>query len=116
MNLRRLLHYLRNLIIWTLVVGLGWIALPASRFAEAALVLAVAYVVSLFLHPRVRCWDCDATGWHRGGLFRYSDRACTTCGGQSRHRRLGARVISPGSPLWAERARERAGQRRGRPL
>jgi hypothetical protein len=114
--MRRIIYYARNLLIWALVTTLAFIALPAARFAEAAVVLAVAYVISLFLHPRVRCWDCNATGLHRGGLFRYSDRACTTCGGQSRHRRLGARVISPGSPLWAERARGRAGQRRGRPL
>jgi hypothetical protein len=114
--MRRLFHYARNIVIWAAVTIGAFILLPATWLAVAAGALFIAYLVSLVLHPRVKCWDCDGSGRHSGGLFSYADRACTTCGGQSRHRRFGLRVISSGRQVWAERAATRARGRSHRPL
>src|SRR5260370_39574872 len=43
------------------------------------------------------------------------DRLCTTCGGQSRHRRWGVQLLYPQNRTWAERTAVEARKRRGAP-
>jgi hypothetical protein len=47
-------------------------------------------------------------------MFTWGDRLCTTCGGQSRHRRWGVQAFYPQSKTYAERVTAEARKRRGR--
>ncbi len=51
------------------------------------------YVVSLYLHPRVKCSACRGKGSHPGLVFRYADRPCRKCRGTGRQERLGHRLF-----------------------
>jgi DnaJ-class molecular chaperone len=104
-------------MLWWLVL-----AIPALVFGHGNVVLiialygvfvAVAYVISLALHTNRRCRACKGSGRQRGAMFTYGDRACKTCGGQSRHRRWGAQVLYPQSRTYAERSSSKARGRRG---
>lgn len=53
--------------------------------------LAVAYAVSIRLHPYRPCRRCGESGKHRGTVFRSSFRACYRCGGTGRELRPFAR-------------------------
>jgi hypothetical protein len=114
-GMRRILHYAKNTILWAAAIAGGWLLLSRLWFAGVVGLVFIAYLISLVLHPRTRCWDCGGSGRHQAALFRYADRACTTCGGQSRHRRWGVRVIGAGRQVRAERAAARARQRPHRP-
>jgi hypothetical protein len=76
--------------------------------------LVIFYWFSLRLHPRRVCRKCQGTGRHQGAMFWWGDRACTTCGGSSRHRRWGVQVLhgAPGNRTWAENKARQAGRRR----
>ena len=116
-----MVYYGRNLLIGIGVVLLGWFLLPHVAFAILALLAFFAYLISLVLHVRTRCWACRGTGRHQGLIFRYADRNCTVCGGQGGHRRWGTRSIGGGlgsepRPVWAERRGAAARRRRHRSL
>jgi len=87
---------------------------PVQSLVTYAVIIAVAYAFSLALHSNRRCRKCRGSGRQRGAMFWWGDRLCTTCGGQSRHRRWGVQAFYPSSKTYAERARARAGLRRGR--
>lgn len=52
------------------------------------------YILSLRLHPNVKCARCDGKGFHRGAIYSYATRACSKCGGRGIKPRLGLRVFS----------------------
>jgi hypothetical protein len=58
------------------------------------LVAAVAYVISLFVHPRRPCWKCRGGGKHRGIIWDYGDRRCENCGGSGKRPRWGTKFFS----------------------
>ncbi len=57
----------------------------------AALGYAVAYGISIRLHPYRPCRRCGESGKHRGAIFTRSFRDCRRCGGTGRELRLFAR-------------------------
>ncbi len=66
---------------------------PVMTFVVIAL---AAYVLSLFLHPYVKCDRCGGLGRHSGALFGYASRPCHKCSGLGQKQRLGAAVIGRG--------------------
>ena len=62
-----------------------------------ALVLAMAafafYVVSLSLHPNAKCNRCKGAGRHKGSVFSYAQRPCSSCKGRGVHPRWGRKVL-----------------------
>jgi hypothetical protein len=101
---------------WVIAVAFALIALPVAGKVLTGLVVLVAYLISLQLHPHFTCRSCGGTGMHPGRVFAFAHRRCGTCGGTPRHRRFGNMVLSPGKPTRAERKAAEAGQRRNRPL
>lgn len=109
------------------IMGVRWwllLAVPAIVFEHTSMLrfagfygglLAIAYVLSLLLHPHRRCRNCNGTGREPGSMFTWGDRPCSRCGGGPRHRRWGVQVLSPQKPVWGERAAARARERSGRP-
>ena len=69
-----------------------------------AIIVVFGYLVSLRLHPWRACRGCRGRGHHRGAVFKYATRQCTSCGGNGRRARLGLRVLHPGRQVWGERA------------
>lgn len=53
--------------------------LPAT-----AILAAVSYVLSLFLHPYTKCGTCKGTARHYGALFTWGFRPCHACSGSGR--------------------------------
>lgn len=79
-----------------------WTGAPAGAAADlsgsslALAVVAVAvvgWVLSLWLHPNRRCRRCRGTGKHFGSTFTSAFRLCTSCGGNGRQKRVGARLL-----------------------
>ena len=69
----------------------------------AGVVLVLGYLLSLQLHPHGRiCRRCHGQGFQRGGVFTYSTRPCTRCGGNQVRGRYGVRILYRNSPTWAE--------------
>jgi hypothetical protein len=62
-----------------------------------ALVLAMAafafYVVSLSLHPNAKCNRCKGAGRHKGSVFSYAQRPCSSCKGRGVHPRWGRKIL-----------------------
>jgi DnaJ-class molecular chaperone len=56
-------------------------------------ICAGGYLLSLRLHPRIKCGACKGKGSHRGLVFSYADRACLRCRGTGRLERLGHRLF-----------------------
>jgi len=61
----------------------------------AAVVLG-GYLLSVLLHPYLKCGACDGSGRHHGGVFRAGFRPCHKCSGRGRKRRVGAVLIGRG--------------------
>lgn len=80
------------------VATAGWIAqLSGQQAAVLALFLWVAgYVLSLYLHPFIRCSHCKGTARFYGAVFRRAFRLCPVCGGSGRQERLGVRLTGIG--------------------
>jgi hypothetical protein len=68
----------------------GW--LPAALIAAA--VAAVAYLVSLRLHPWRPCRSCRGSGKTRDRIWKPSTGTCPKCR-SGRRPRLGVRVLQP---------------------
>ena len=98
------------LALGAVVLGHGHLLPSALWFTGGT---AVAYFLSLRLHPRRVCRSCGGSGRHRAAMFWWADRACTRCGGGSRHRRWGVQYLFPGRQTPAERDAKRAAGRRG---
>jgi hypothetical protein len=56
-------------------------------------VAVIGYVISIRLNPNTKCRRCNGRGFHRGAIFSYSTRACSSCGGRGVKPRLGRRVF-----------------------
>lgn len=54
-----------------------------------AIVLLVAYRISLYLNPHTVCRPCAGTGKRRGVIFFWARRVCGSCGGNGLAPRLG---------------------------
>ncbi|GAB2655244.1 hypothetical protein [Kribbella swartbergensis] len=66
---------------------------PTGMLLVLGLAAFALYVVSLSLHPNAKCYRCKGAGRHRGSLFSYATRPCTSCKGRGTHPRLGRRVL-----------------------
>jgi hypothetical protein len=99
------------LLVPAILLGRGK---PVPSLVIYAVIIVVCYVVSLARHPNRRCRTCRGSGRQRASMFTWGDRICTSCGGQSRHRRWGVQAFYPQSKTYAENARAEAGKRRGR--
>jgi hypothetical protein len=99
-------------VVAAVLIGRGHLDLTLAAFGGLAL---VCYLVSLLLHPNRRCRACKGTGRQRGAMFTWGDRLCSTCGGQSRHRRWGAQAFygTTGRRTLAEQRSRQARNRRG---
>jgi hypothetical protein len=53
----------------------------------------VIYIASLMLHPNAKCGRCKGAGRHKGALFSYATRLCTSCKGRGTHPRIGRRLL-----------------------
>ena len=51
------------------------------------------YVISLSLHPNAKCGRCNGAGRHKGSIFSYATRPCTSCKGRGTHPRLGRKLL-----------------------
>jgi len=60
------------------------------------LILLGGYILSIYLHPYVRCEKCKGLGRHWGSVFTNSLRPCHRCSGTGRKRRLGAVILRRG--------------------
>jgi hypothetical protein len=85
-------------------------------FIGVLVFIAIAYLLSLRIHPWRACRACRGTGRHHGSVFTYSHRQCLSCGGNGRRARLGVHVFHRGALTWAERGALAAQHRRGRNL
>ncbi|MEU8222076.1 hypothetical protein [Kribbella sp. NPDC048915] len=66
---------------------------PTGMLLVLAMAAFLVYVVSLSLHPNAKCYRCKGAGRHRGSLFSYAQRPCTSCKGRGVQPRLGRRVL-----------------------
>ena len=84
--------------------GLLVVAIIAHSLAIGViwLVLMAGYLVSVMIHPRVRCLHCSGTGELRGAIFPWTFRRCPQCAG-GRIVRRGAGVV--GLPQVRDQAR-----------
>lgn len=64
--------------------------------AVAVVAAAVAYLVSLRLHPWRPCRACSGTGRTKDRIWTRAHGTCPACGGRGRHPRIGVRLTSPG--------------------
>lgn len=62
------------------------------------LTCAIAYYVSLILHPYVLCRSCKGESQHQGVVFNYAHGYCGRCEGAGERPRIGVRVLTP--PSW----------------
>jgi hypothetical protein len=72
-----------------IVAALG----PTGMLVVLAMAAFALYVVSLSLHPNAKCNRCKGAGRHRGALFSYAQRPCSSCKGRGVHPRLGRKVL-----------------------
>lgn len=74
--------------------GLLAVAILGRSFAIGAIwaVLGVGYLISLLIHPRIRCTHCSGTGELRGRIYPWAFRRCPQCAG-GRTIRRGATVV-----------------------
>jgi DnaJ-class molecular chaperone len=80
------------------------------------IIVVIGYLASLRLHPWHACRRCRGRGHHRGAVFKYATRACTSCGGNGRRARLGVRVFHGGRHVWGERVPAAVVEDRGKNL
>ena len=66
---------------------------PTGMMLVVALAAFALYVVSLSLHPNAKCNRCKGAGRHRGAVFSYAQRPCSSCKGRGVHPRLGRKVL-----------------------
>jgi len=66
---------------------------PTGMLLLVLMAAFAAYVVSLSLHPNAKCNRCKGAGRHRGSIFSYAQRPCSSCKGRGVHPRLGRRVL-----------------------
>lgn len=74
------------IVILALSYGIGrWVGLVVAAF-----VLAIGYIISLYVHPRAACRACKGTGRFYGAIYTWNFRMCHACGGNGRKIRFGA--------------------------
>ena len=66
---------------------------PTGMLVVFAIAAFALYVVSLSLHPNAKCNRCKGAGRHRGAVFSYAQRPCSSCKGRGVHPRLGRKVL-----------------------
>ncbi len=72
--------------------------------ADAGLILfviiaavVISYVISIKINPNRKCRKCNGRGFHRGVLYSYATRGCTTCGNRGVVPRFGVKFLSGNS-------------------
>ena len=58
--------------------------------------LFAGWVISVYIHPYVKCEYCKGLGRHRGAVFTYAFRPCHHCSGTGQKQRWGAVVFGRG--------------------
>jgi hypothetical protein len=66
---------------------------PTGMLLLIAIAAFAIYVVSLSLHPNAKCNRCNGAGRHKGMIFSYAQRPCSSCKGRGVHPRLGRKVL-----------------------
>jgi hypothetical protein len=66
---------------------------PTGLFLLLAIGAFAVYVISLSLHPNAKCGRCNGAGRHKGTLFSYATRPCSSCKGRGTHPRLGRKLL-----------------------
>jgi len=72
-----------------IVASLG----PTGMLLVLLMAAFALYVVSLSLHPNAKCNRCKGAGRHRGALFSYAQRPCSSCKGRGVHPRIGRKIL-----------------------
>lgn len=72
-----------------IVASLG----PTGLLLVLLMAAFALYVVSLSLHPNAKCNRCKGAGRHRGALFSYAQRPCSSCKGRGVHPRIGRKIL-----------------------
>jgi DnaJ-class molecular chaperone len=72
-----------------IVASLG----PTGSLLVLLMAAFALYVVSLSLHPNAKCNRCKGAGRHRGAVFSYAQRPCSSCKGRGVHPRIGRRIL-----------------------
>jgi hypothetical protein len=100
------------LLLTVAAVGLPVAAHRPDLAVLAAVVIGLAYLVAVRVHPRTRHRRCRGTGEHRGLLFTWGHRRCPRCR-SGRIIRRGAAWFGTAA-IQAEHRREVAEHRRAR--
>lgn len=66
---------------------------PTGLLLLVALAAFALYLVSLSLHPNAKCNRCNGAGRHKGYVFSYAQRPCSSCKGRGVHPRIGRKVL-----------------------
>ncbi|WP_433018710.1 hypothetical protein [Kribbella sp. CA-294648] len=66
---------------------------PTGMLLVLVFAAFAAYVLSLRLHPNAKCNRCKGAGRHKGSIFSYAQRPCSSCKGRGVHPRLGRKVL-----------------------
>lgn len=66
---------------------------PTGMLLLLAIAVFAVYVISLSLHPNAKCGRCNGAGRHKGTIFTYAQRACSSCKGRGTHPRLGRKLL-----------------------
>jgi hypothetical protein len=66
---------------------------PTGMLLLLAAAAFAIYVISLSLHPNAKCGRCNGVGRHKGTLFSYATRPCSSCKGRGTHPRLGRKWL-----------------------
>ncbi len=78
-----------NSTLADIVASLG----PTGLLLVLLMAAFALYVVSLSLHPNAKCNRCKGAGRHRGALFSYAQRPCSSCKGRGVHPRIGRKIL-----------------------
>jgi len=70
---------------------------PTGMLVLFGMALLLVYVASLILHPNAACGRCKGAGRHRGSVFSYATRPCSSCNGRGTHPRLGRKIFFRGA-------------------
>ena len=66
---------------------------PTGMLLLLAIAVFAVYVISLSLHPNAKCGKCNGAGRHKGTIFTYAQRPCSSCKGRGTHLRLGRKLL-----------------------
>ena len=79
-------------LILAVILIAGYAYASTVGLALAAFGLAVIYVLSLWINPRMRRGRCNGTGERRGVVFTWTHHKCPGC--------QGGRIVRRGAGIW----------------